>query len=155
MSRHTRSPTIVQRFWDRVNKDCWGWNGSVDDNGYATLPVGPHGAGMVRAHIISFEIHHGPVPEGMCVLHTCDNKPCTNPDHLYPGTRADNNRDKLVRGRQGRSITISEDQIGLILRHPEMTTKALAGLVGVGSSSVHRIRHGRQRRALAVPGIQS
>lgn len=145
MSRSIRTPTTETRFWDRVVRDCWGWNGGVDDHGYATMPAGPHGSGMVRAHIISFEIHHGPVPEGLCVLHTCDNRTCTNPDHLYAGARAQNNRDKLVRGRQGRSITITDEQVTYIRAHPEATLDVLAATLGVGRSSIHRIRHGKQR----------
>ena len=101
---------------------------------------------MVRAHRISYEIHNGPVPVGRQVLHRCDNKTCTNPTHLYAGTNADNMRDKVARGRQGRSITITEDQVRYIHEHPGVGLDALASELGIGRTSVYRIRRGQQRK---------
>lgn len=96
---------IEDRFWDKVIKHdegCWEWTGKPDRNGYGELTGGRYAERnlhRVRANRLSWEIHNGPIPEGLWVLHTCDNPPCTNPAHLYLGTVVDNVRDRTVRRR--------------------------------------------------------
>lgn len=77
--------------------ECWGWTGSTDQSGYGMLAITPlpkSGRKMIRAHRVAWEVFRGPIPEGACVLHRCDNPICTNPAHLFLGTRQDNNRDR-------------------------------------------------------------
>jgi hypothetical protein len=93
--------TPEQRFNARHERrgpdECWPWTDSGDKDGYGLLWVGK---ANVRAHRFSWELANGkPVPEGLWVLHHCDNPPCVNPAHLYIGSAADNNRDRIVRGR--------------------------------------------------------
>ena len=57
---------------------------------------------MIRAHRLSYELFNGPIPFGMCVLHKCDVKICTNPEHLFLGTEADNAKDKVAKNRQAK-----------------------------------------------------
>ena len=87
----------LERFTVR-GPGCWGWIGATS-SGYGRLGRGGRGEGLVYAHRLSWELRNGPIPEGMCVLHRCDNPPCSNPDHLFLGTKADNNRDMSVKGR--------------------------------------------------------
>ena len=76
--------------------DCIEWQGSRDRQGYGK--AWKNGANA-RAHRVAWEEANGPIPEGMCVLHHCDNPPCINPDHLFLGTRGDNARDMVKKGR--------------------------------------------------------
>jgi len=83
------------------DEGCWDWTGTRSDFGYGLLFTGPRGASRGEAaHRISWEIHVGPIPNGLNVLHHCDNPPCTRPDHLFLGTQADNVRDRDRKGRQ-------------------------------------------------------
>lgn len=80
---------------------CWLWTGSTNHNGYGKLWVmnADGTRSKVRAHRLSYELHKGPIPKGVLVLHRCDNRTCTNPDHLYLGTHWDNAYDAVKRGR--------------------------------------------------------
>ena len=80
--------------------DCWMWSAALNRQGYGQFHdrVGG-GLKMVRAHRYSYEVFVGPVPEGEFVCHSCDVRDCVNPDHLWTGTAADNNRDMMEKGR--------------------------------------------------------
>lgn len=91
---------IEDRFWSKVEKTtgCWKWHGAKSQ-GYGYLTVGGRNAGLMRAHRLSYMIHNGKIPDGLMVLHSCDNPECTNPDHLRVGTHADNMDDVSKRKR--------------------------------------------------------
>lgn len=99
------SSTIVKRFWIKVNKktanECWDWTGCLGDKGYGSINKGFWHGGNERAHRLSWIIHYGYISKELQVLHTCDNRKCVNPHHLYLGTNADNVRDRVMRGREG------------------------------------------------------
>lgn len=83
---------------------CWEWTGKTDKNGYARItvqtPAGPRG---VFVHRIAYELSNGPLPDGLWVLHQCDNPSCSNPDHLFLGDNAANQQDCARKGRRGRT----------------------------------------------------
>src|SRR5688500_6565296 len=81
---------------ERGPSACWSWNGATNSRGYGILRV----AGRNRyAHRIAWELAHGTIPDGLFVMHACDNPPCTNPAHLQVGTHAANMKDAELKGR--------------------------------------------------------
>ena len=79
--------------------DCLEFDGYRDKKGYGRLGAGDGTKRVVLAHRLAYELAHGTVPDGLCVLHSCDNPPCCRPDHLFLGTRVDNNADMRAKGR--------------------------------------------------------
>lgn len=76
--------------------NCWEWTGSRNDFGYGLFYLK---GDQVRAHRYSYERAFGAVPDGLYVLHKCDNPKCVRPDHLFLGTLVDNSRDMVSKGR--------------------------------------------------------
>lgn len=97
--RFVKQPEL-ERFWDKVKKtdSCWIWIGAKANNGYGALHRSGNHSKIIRAHRLSWEVHFGPIPEGLEVLHRCDNPPCVRPDHLHLGTQADNHKDRVAHG---------------------------------------------------------
>ena len=91
---------MIEGFFRRVEKtdQCWLWLAGKNKDGYGKVKI--HGRSL-QAHRVSWEIHHGPIPAGLNVLHRCDNPACVNPAHLFVGTALDNNRDRDAKGRNG------------------------------------------------------
>lgn len=99
----SRPLPVEPRFWAKVVRgstpeECWGWAGRARcrPGWHPTISVNGRTEIISR---VSWAIHNGPVPDGLWVLHHCDNPDCTNPSHLYLGTPRENVRDMLERGR--------------------------------------------------------
>jgi hypothetical protein len=133
---------LIARFFAKVKKgapgECWEWLGGKS-SGYGYID-------QKGAHVVSFELHKGPVHPGMEVLHHCDNRPCTNPEHLYAGTQMQNMHDKINRGRDTRgedvcTAKLSTEQVEEIRQRYEAgeTQVSLAGAFGVGQPHISTI----------------
>ena len=93
------SESVITRYWKyvEIGDDCWKWSGTKC-KGYGQLSNG-RGKSPVKAHRVSWFIHHGAIPKDMFVCHKCDDPECTNPNHLFLGTQSDNMRDAYNKGR--------------------------------------------------------
>lgn len=126
----------------RVDGECWPWTGYVNKRGY-----GRFGGAQILAHRAAWEMVNGPIPVGHVIRHTCDNKICCNPDHLLPGTHADNVADMCSRGRNAMGEKngrrkLSEEDVRKIrdMYIPRVVTrKKLSGLFGITESMIEKI----------------
>ena len=85
------------QYMPEPNSGCWIWCGYANSNGYGIIHA--HNRTMLATHI-SLELIGRPLPRGLHALHHCDNPPCVNPDHLFPGTDMDNYQDSIRKGRR-------------------------------------------------------
>lgn len=96
-------PVLLSRY-DVVNGGCWEWNGTRNKQGYGVVCIAidrrPTG---IPAHRLQWMHCHGKIPAGCVVMHTCDNPPCVNPEHLRLGSQTDNLNDCVSKGRHNSS----------------------------------------------------
>lgn len=126
---------------------CLEWRGTRNTKGYGQLRVGGK---LTLVHRVTWEIHNGPIPDGLCVLHKCDNRVCVNHDHLFLGTHEDNVRDMCAKGRQARGETHSQakltEQDVLAIRADPRPPRKIAEQYGVSSWTITAIQFGREWR---------
>jgi hypothetical protein len=87
---------LLKRITINEETGCWEWQGAVNNIGYGMIRDGKK---MRTTHRVSYEYHTGDIPDDKCVLHTCDNRKCANPDHLWIGTHKENIEDMISKGR--------------------------------------------------------
>lgn len=125
------------RYIPEPNSGCWLWTSSVHQDGYGIM----RDKGKMRlAHRISWELHKGAIPHGMCILHKCDVRCCVNPDHLFLGSLKDNAVDMAQKGRVGNQKISPADV--LLIR--AMGTTEAAKAFGISIAQASRIRNRRR-----------
>lgn len=141
--------TVFERFWLLVRKrasGCWEWIGHVDKDGNGHARFKFQGR-RVGAHHWSYEFAYGPVPDGLWVLHHCDNGKCVRPSHLYVGTHDDNMKDAVRRKRtargegHGMSKLTADDvrEIRKLYKTGDYTQRQLAEKFGVTQCPINRV----------------
>lgn len=132
-----------ERFWEKVKKTdgCWLWTGGRQGSGYGNFA--PTRTTPTGAHRYSYELHHGPIPAGFFVCHTCDNPLCVRPDHLWAGPPRANSRDMSRKGRfAATAAKLQPQQVEEIRRRARPGLfSALAREFGVTVSTVSSIYH--------------
>lgn len=155
--RATRGMTVAQKleFWSRPDSStgCVQWVGNKNRSGYGLIQI--NGKGWA-AHRLAWVNARGSIPQGMYVCHTCDNRLCINPAHLFLGTAKTNSDDMIakgrkvvVRGEQAGTAKLSESEARAILAD-ERPHKEIAAQYGVTHSAISMIKSGRN-----WPHIQS
>lgn len=91
--------------------ECWNWKGGKKENGRGNFWLDGR---VQQAHRVSYQIHYGDIPAGVCVLHKCDNGSCVNPFHLFLGSLSDNSRDMVKKGRNVGNTKVSIEAVAII-----------------------------------------
>ncbi len=130
----------IERFLSNFSKEgdgCWEWKGSRGKNKYGVLSLD---GTQVYAHRFSYEHFKEPIPDGMYICHTCDNRCCVNPEHLWAGTPQDNISDCLSKCRNS-TVLNKEDVLKIRDMHETkgLSLRKLAGLFNAGTSTIHRV----------------
>lgn len=129
---------------------CWNWKGTCNGYGYGIFLL--PGEKPMRAHRYAYERINGPIPEGLVVMHSCDNPACVNPAHLSIGTRDDNNQDKHRKGRHPHGDThhrtrLSDAKVAEIhaMLAAGFRQNRIAIEFGVDQSTISNIKTGKRR----------
>jgi hypothetical protein len=94
----------------------------------------------VYGHKLSYELHHGAVPDGFVVMHKCDNPKCVNPAHLMLGTPADNTADMMAKGRYRTRHNVLDAQKVRAIRAADMSARELAEKYGCTVRTIQSVR---------------
>ncbi len=150
---YTHNPTaddlmaaFEARYIPEPNSGCWIWIGNYNPKrkGYGCFTMRGMGMHMIFAHRLSWQIHHGPIPQGMHVLHKCDTPLCVNPDHLFLGTNTDNVADMKSKHRQAYGERHSQAKLTkadvLAIRADKRRDPAIAADYGISAGTVSDIQ---------------
>lgn len=149
-----------ERFWAFVRFElngCWIWTGATDKNGYGVFGINKEKSN-IGAHVYAWELQHGPVPIGLCVLHSCDHPPCVRDSHLFLGTQADNVADRVRKNRSAHGedsgqAVLTEDEV-LDMRQKFVFEKGIYARLGrefgIEPEAVSSIVHGKTWKHLPM-----
>ena len=142
---------VKERLLEKCTKmpsGCWEWQAERKKDRFAYGMFWLNNK-RVRAHRVSYEVHKGPIPEGISVLHKCDNPPCINPDHLFLGTNGENcqdagNKNRFPLNDKHHNTKLSIKEVEEI-RSNSFTQKVLSDRYGVTQGTISRVRSGKRR----------
>lgn len=144
---------MFERHVIRRRSGCWLWKGGHNKAGYGSARLTCLGGKSILAHRLSWLVHKGAIPDGLHVLHHCDNPGCVRPAHLFVGTDNDNTQDRVRKGRpgcqffKGKSTPVrrvrSSDAAQIIKEYTGRNRKELAARYGIAPEYVWKIATGR------------
>lgn len=136
-----------QKHVPEPNSGCWLWDAATNRNGYGVIQRGARGDGTELAHRVSYELHVGPIPDGLHVLHRCDVPACVNPDHLFVGDQVANMGDAANKGRcfKHDRRRLTSGQVRLV-RRSKIPRATMARNLGVSQGVVQNVRNGNTYR---------
>jgi hypothetical protein len=146
-----------ERFWRNVCDAgyCWEWTAGLDTGGYGQFKETP-GESPKRAHRYSWVLHFGEIPNGLRVLHHCDNRKCVRSDHLFLGTSLNNAKDMIRKGRaryaagehaaHSKLTEAQAQEIRAAYVRGGVSHRALAEQYGINKSNITRLLGGRTYR---------
>lgn len=143
---------LEERYWTKVDRTdvdgCWPWTAHRTFDGYGVF--WRDGRDWIASRV-GWELAFGPIPDGMLVLHSCDNRACQQPAHWFLGTNADNMADKMRKGRWGGKCVLTHEAVREI-RQRRTTGESCAAIgraFGVHRSTVSGIIRGERWRNVA------
>lgn len=145
--------SLEERFFRKVDKTekCWVWIGNTSRNGYGSIQSGGKGSPTLSAHRLSYEMHKGQIPDGLVVMHSCDNPSCVNPDHLSVGTFKENTHDMIAKGRK-RTVAPKgtsngkaklNDDLVRYIRQSDKNAASIARELRLSENCIRGVRTGR------------
>lgn len=151
-----RRAAYLDNYIPEPNTGCWLWLGKTNRRGYGAC--GYNLFGQELAHR-AFYVHHvGPIPLGLLLRHKCDTRPCVNPDHLIPGTQAENMADMVRNNNRLRALGLYtaharmpgeahpnaklNDELVALIRSSLESDRALARTIGVNPGTIGKVRRG-------------
>jgi hypothetical protein len=140
-SKEEKLNKIKENFESMVIKKegCWDWKGAYTSGGYGQITAF-HPKKQIRHHHASWIIHKGEIKPGLFVLHKCDNRRCSNPDHLYLGTHSENMRDMTEKKRQARGSRQGQAKLNE-LKVKEIKVKIKNGLSDLEIAKENSVTH--------------
>lgn len=154
------SETDLQVASTDLRADCWLYLGRHEKKGYGVIDIGDK---SYLAHRVSYETHIGPIPNGLCVCHSCDNPTCINPEHLWLGTSYQNIQDAKQKGHfknihdgelNGRAKLTSSDVMTIRdLRSKGMKLSSLAEKFNVAASTIGYVIYGGTWKCLEAKNV--
>jgi len=154
-TRHLTLDEVVERIHARSipepNSGCLLWEGTAVRKVGDKRPL----YGMIRlrgkfvkVQRVMYEAAYGPIPTGLHVLHRCDVSLCCNPAHLFTGTNDDNHKDKALKDRGKKKLTIAKARQIPMMKQAGMSQPGIARHFNVAQSTISRILSGKRRASL-------
>lgn len=158
--------TAIERLMSKINvtNGCWEWKGSLSDKDYGRMRINGK---KFLAHRVSYMLFKGKIPDGLFILHECDNHRCVNPKHLHLGTAKENLHEAIQRGRAlignlnpmmmypkrgetNNNVKLTEVQVKEIIQlvNNGVNHKEIAAKFGVSSGNISSIKNNKSWKHL-------